>query len=140
MMALAVRQPYASAIVLGVKTVEWRSRAWKYRGSFVVCASKSPRIKLESGIVLPTGVAVGIVDIVDCRPFCRDDLDAAYCIPDEYDDHEIAGYAWVLENPREVEQVPVKGIVAPWPWKGPELMLAPGWHKHKLGISREEFL
>ena len=42
------------------------------------------------------------------------------------------GFAWELANPREVVPVPVKGIVAPWPWRGPELTLCPGWHDRNV--------
>ncbi|MFR5647013.1 MAG: hypothetical protein ACLUDQ_11485 [Bilophila wadsworthia] len=42
------------------------------------------------------------------------------------------GFAWELANPREVVPVPVKGIVAPWSWRGPELTLYPGWHDRNV--------
>lgn len=130
MYALSVRQPFASQIVTGLKTIEWRSKPFKYRGPLVICASKTQNYVLANGNKLPVGVALGIVDVVDCRWFTDDDLEAACC-----QDHwgPVDGFAWVLENPREVKPIPVKGIVAPWPWKGPELKLMPGWHeKHVL--------
>lgn len=129
LMALSVKQPHASRIVTGVKTIEWRSRAFHYRGPLVICASKSPRVKTKSGLYLPTGAAIGIVDVVDCRPMTKQDLAAACCLDYlEYIYGPPTGFAWILENPRQVEPVPVKGIVAPWPWKGPELIEAPGYH------------
>ena len=42
MYALSVRQPYASLIAVGEKTMEWRSRVWHYRGPVVICASVVP--------------------------------------------------------------------------------------------------
>jgi hypothetical protein len=126
MYALSVKQPFASLIAVGDKTIEWRTRVWNYRGPVVICASKNPRIRLDDGkTYLPVGAAICIVDMVDCRTMTRDDLYAACC-----EDYEgpVDGFAWILENPREVEPAPVKGIVAPWPWKGPELVLSPGWH------------
>jgi len=135
--ALSVKQPFASLIAVGEKTVEWRSRVWNYRGPVVICASKSPKWRTHgkepgSKAYLPTGAAICIVDMVDCRPMKRKDL-AAACLEDE--GSAVDGYAWILENPREVEPVPVKGIVAPWPWKGPELILAPGWHDERYGME-----
>ena len=73
--------------------------------------------------------ALGIVDVVGCRPMTREDLVAACC--EDYED-EMYGFAWELANPREVVPVPVKGIVAPWPWRGPELTLCPGWHDRNV--------
>ena len=90
---------------------------------------KSAIIELDNGKRLPVGVALGIVDVVGCRPMTRKDLVAACC--EDYED-EMYGFAWELANPREVVPVPVKGIVAPWPWRGPELTLCPGWHDRKV--------
>ena len=131
MYALSVQQPFASSIAVGDKTIEWRKRVWNYRGPVVICASKNPRYKLDNGRYLPAGAAVCIVDMVDCRLMKKKDLYAACC-----EDYKgpVDGYAWVIENPREVEPVPVKGIVAPWPWQGPELVFAAGWHK-RMGFT-----
>lgn len=131
MYALSVKQPFASLIAVGEKTVEWRSRVWNYRGPVVICASKSPKWRTHgkepgSKAYLPTGAAICIVDMVDCRPITRKDLYAACC---EDFRGKPDGYAFVLENPREVEPVEVKGQLRPWVWEGPELVLAPGWHK-----------
>jgi hypothetical protein len=52
MYALSVKQPFASLMVSGVKTIEWRSRPFKYRGPLVICASKSPRIKIKPDLYL----------------------------------------------------------------------------------------
>ena len=89
---------------------------------------------------LPLAAAVGIVDMVDCRPITRKDMYAAYCCEKEDGsdfDGEIDGYAWMLENPREIEPIAVKGQLRPWLWKGPELVLAPGWHKARFAWDEE---
>ena len=119
MKALSVRQPFASQIVIGEKTIEWRSKPFNWRGPLVICASKSAIIELDNGKRLPVGVALGIVDVVGCRPMTRRIT-------------RTRGFAWELVSPREVVPVPVKGIVAPWPWRGPELTLCPGWHDRNV--------
>jgi hypothetical protein len=136
MYALSVKQPHASRIAIGQKTIEWRSRPFKYRGPLVICASKSPKIKIDSGHFLPAAAAIAIVDVVDCRPISKADLQAA-CALDylEYIFGPPEGWAWILANPREVAPTPVKGIVAPWPWKGPELIECPGWHEQHIGFT-----
>jgi hypothetical protein len=140
--ALSVRQPFASLIAVGEKTIEWRSWLWTYRGPVVICASNSPKWRTQgkapgSKAYLPTGAAVCIVDMVDCRPLMRGDLYAA-CVCDKKDgsdfDGDVDGYAFMLENPREVEPVEVKGQLRPWLWQGPELVFAPGWHDSKFEI------
>ena len=70
---------------------------------------KSAIIELDNGKRLPVGVALGIVDVVGCRPMTRKVLVAACC--EDYED-EMYGFAWELVSPREVVPVPVKGIVA----------------------------
>ena len=126
--ALSVRQPYASQIVCGEKTIEWRSKPLNYRGPLVICAAKTAIVTMTNGIDLPVGVALGFVDVIKCRPMRRADLEAAQVT--EWTG-PVTGFAWELADPREVEPVPVKGIVAPWPWaqrSGPDLTLCPGWH------------
>ena len=56
-----------------------------------------------NGKRLPVGVALGIVDVVGCRPMTREDLVAVCC--EDYDD-EMYGFAWELVSPREVVPVP----------------------------------
>lgn len=95
------------------KDIEWRSKPFNWRGPLVICASKSAIIELDNGKRLPVGVALGIVDVVGCRPMTRKDFVAA--CSEDYED-EMYGFAWELVSPREVVPVPVKGIVAPRPF------------------------
>jgi hypothetical protein len=85
MKALSVKQPWASLIATGRKTVELRSWSTTHRGPLLICASRSPAYD-----DLPTGAALAIVEVVDCRPATLDDAGAACAVPP-------AGYfAWVL--------------------------------------------
>lgn len=68
MKALSVRQPFASQIVIGEKTIEWRSKPFNWRGPLVICASKSAIIELDNGKRLPVGVALGIVECSGMPP------------------------------------------------------------------------
>lgn len=47
MKALTIRQPWASLIAAGVKTIETRSWSTKYRGPLAIHAGKSPRSWIE---------------------------------------------------------------------------------------------
>jgi hypothetical protein len=97
MKALSVRQPWASLIAEGAKTIELRRWKTAYRGPLLICASAH---KQGSG---PKGVAIAIVDLVGIRPATIADAGAACCEP--ADDE----FAWVLDNPRFVTPFPVKG-------------------------------
>ena len=122
MRALSFRQPWASLIVSGQKTIEWRSWTTKFRGDLLVCSTvrgdaryywylesiKDKAEKEEAKRKMPLGFAVGIVTIASVRTFLSSDRNAAWWadgekLPDS------PGFAWVLKNPREIEPFPVKG-------------------------------
>lgn len=63
MKALSVRQPWASAIAAGTKTIEYRRWQTAYRGPLLIVSSKRPAID-----GLPGGVALAVVQLVDCQP------------------------------------------------------------------------
>lgn len=145
MKCLSIRQPFASLFFdhplsphdigpdLIWKKIELRSKPTKYRGPLLICAAlqwhtghvltaKSGRqIINESArsfkeLPFPLGVAIGVVDLVDCRPMTHDDeLDAC---------HEFieGAFAWVTQNPIKIEPFPMKGQLGLWDYKGPELI------------------
>lgn len=104
MRVLSVRQPWASLIASGRKTIELRSWSTAYRGPVLIISGSSPwrgRHEYEMG---PRGVALCVVDLVDVRASTPADASAAGLAPPPgYD------YAWVLGAPRAVRQIPVKG-------------------------------
>lgn len=99
MKALSVRQPWASLIAEGRKTVELRSRRTSYRGPVLICASRHGQ---GDG---PKGMALAVVDLVDCRPVRPTDREAACCLPKPRE------YAWVLSGAHPIVPFPVKGML-----------------------------
>lgn len=101
MKALCVRQPWALAIVDGIKTIEVRSWQTDYRGELLVCASAAPKNEfwrdenMEPPVIrlLPAGCVLGSVNLVDVRPMVKSDEyeGGAYCM------YMPGAYAWVLE-------------------------------------------
>lgn len=102
MRAISIRQPWASLIDQGDKSIEVRSWPTKYRGPLTICASATQDPEQPD---LPVACALCVVDLVDCRPMTEEDADAACC--DFSPDH----YSWVLSNIRQFpEPLPqVKG-------------------------------
>lgn len=91
--AISIRQPYVEMILRGTKVEEYRSHRTLVRGEVYLYAglkagddSEWQRMGMHPGD-LPTGKIVGTVEIKDCR---RDDA------------HDC--YAYVLENPKRLEQ------------------------------------
>ena len=96
MKALSVKQPWANLIASGQKTIETRLWRTDYRGPLLICSSKKP-------MIYPSGAALCIADLIDCRRMLPSDEAAACC--EIYD----GAYAWVLSNIRPIKPFPVKG-------------------------------
>lgn len=89
--ALSVNQPFASAISEAVKTIEIRPWSTEYRGDLLICSTKR-KFKVDDEY-LPSGKALCIVNLVDCRPFVESDAEQALVEnPDEYK----GMYSWVF--------------------------------------------
>lgn len=118
MKALTVRQPYATWIVKGIKTVEVRSRAIAHRGPLAIHAATTPAPGFEwepgSELEFPRGVVIGTVKLVECRPLAMCDVDGAI-LPADWKAWECEGlFAWVLEAPELVNPFPAKGKLNLW--------------------------
>lgn len=106
MKALSVKQPWASLIAVGLKSVELRSWRTHYRGPLVVVASAGvdraalARLGGRNG---PRGVTVAIVDLVDVRPAVIADVDDALSVPRR------GAFAWCLTRPRLLVATAVRG-------------------------------
>lgn len=98
MKALTIKNPSATYIILGDKTIEIRKHPTDYRGPLLIVSSARPHVGL-------TGHALGTVNLVDCREYRPEDAEAAKCgyCPEHY--------AWVLERPEAITPFPVKGRV-----------------------------
>lgn len=102
MRALSVREPWATLIAQGKKTVELRSRRTRAIGERITICSTATR----SG----PGVTMCEATIAACRPATDADA-AASCV-----EHVPAGWwAWKLEDVRPVEHRPVRGALGFWP-------------------------
>jgi ASCH domain-containing protein len=114
MKCLSLRQPYASLIVSGIKTIETRTWKTNYRGKILIHAALKPielpkqfqaRVKeINPEVLSATGKIIGSVDVIDCRPLLAKDKKAA--LVDEIENK----YAWLLENPEVFKEfIPLKG-------------------------------
>ena len=96
MKAISIKEPFASMILSGEKTIETRTWKVNYRGDIVICVSKKPVSPIS-------GFAVCIVNLIDCRPMVpNDEKKACYEIYS-------GAWSWILTNIRRIKQFPVKG-------------------------------
>ena len=104
MKGLTVRQPWASLIAMGYKTIEARTWTTDYRGPLLIISSKTGLAEFE-GFKLPRGYALATCNLVDVHRFTEDDLEPAYMEKMPSKPH----YAWVLEDITELEPVTMTG-------------------------------
>ena len=96
MKALSIKEPWASLISNGHKTIETRTWKTTYRGKLLLCASRKPKSSLS-------GMAFAIADLVDIRLMTKEDQKKACC--KIYD----RAHSWFLENVTPIKPFPVKG-------------------------------
>lgn len=92
MRALSMKEPWATLLLQGKKTIETRKWTTNYRGQLLFCASQSPRSPIA-------GFAFATAMLEDIRPMTKED-EAAACCP-VYD----RAYSWIL---RDIAPLPVK--------------------------------
>lgn len=123
MKVISIREPYASLIKLGIKTIETRSWKTNYRGEIYIhaCVTKS-KIKDEIKHLVPSELTYGYIlckaNLKDC--IYMDEQYIASVKDDNYNNYlcghyEVGRYAWVLDN-IEVLAHPifVKGQLGIW--------------------------
>ena len=114
MKAICVRQPWASLIAAGVKTVEVRSWNAHYRGPLVIVASGTRAVSEDGRAAearygldddaLPRGAALCVVQMQDSRPMRPDDAEAACC------PFDAEAFAWVEAEVRAFPKpIPMPG-------------------------------
>lgn len=117
MKAISIKDPWATLIARGIKTVELRSWTTWYRGPLLICASARPdrsavkRCDLERDDLIAPGHAIAVVTLQDIRAAGPDDARRA-CVPRGVQE---GLYAWDLSRPRLIEPTPVRGQLGLYP-------------------------
>ena len=107
MKAISLKQPWASFVAMGQKTIETRTWRTNYRGDLLIVSSKQidrnyPNHNFLS-LGLRFGQALAVVKLVDCRPMMKEDEEKAMCPCSP------GRYAWILKNIRKIQPFPIKG-------------------------------
>ena len=96
MKAISIKEPWASMIREGRKTIETRTWKTNYRGKILLCASQKPKSDIS-------GTAFATAELTDIRPMTKADEKDACC--EVYD----RAHSWFLENVTPIRPFPVKG-------------------------------
>lgn len=131
MKAISLLQPWASLVVMGVKTIETRSWGTKYRGPILIHASKGkagnifaeePAFKkyIKDFKRLPFGAIIGHATIKDVirieNLYLPDELINKLTMEEKaFGDYSEGRYAWLLEEHYEFEiPIPARGTLSIW--------------------------
>lgn len=108
MKAIVIHQPWAWAILAGIKRYENRTWRTTHRGALAIVAGRSrASLGLEGDLLpglpgvadLPFGAIVGVVEVVDVWP-------VALCGKDPF---ATGPWCWVLERAEAVGPIPWRG-------------------------------
>lgn len=116
-----MKQPWADALMAGLKTIETRTWGTRYRGWVLITTSLQPdgsailamhqalgEVKPFAGARL-LGHAIGLVRIDDCRPMVKADERAAMCPCSP------GRMAWIIGETRPLAQpVKIRGHLGLW--------------------------
>ncbi len=113
MKAISLRQPWATLVADGVKSIETRTWPTNYRGPLLIVSSRVrkplgvPPMASDDALAKvagdPLGNALAIVELVDCRPMVAEDATNACC------ELYPRAWAWILTKARRITPFPVKG-------------------------------
>lgn len=130
--AITIRQPWAGAVVLGIKPTENRTWRTHYRGRILIHAgaqqatifSRGPLASPSHQAVAalagnewtrPAGAIIGSVELVDCHPdggCCRPWGESAFTDSDGARRQQV--WHWVFEDARHFAPVPCRGRQGLW--------------------------
>ena len=116
MKVLSIKQPYAELVVSGRKKIELRKWNTKYRGEFLIHASKIPDKRAMKKFVfrnLPLGAIIGKAKLVDIKKYKNNkELKA------DKDMHLVSEnfgyYGFTLNNTKRINPIPCKGQLGFW--------------------------
>lgn len=135
MKAISLLQPWASLVVMGLKTIETRSWATSHRGTMLIHASRGKagsifgeqvafRQHIPDFAAMPFGAIIGSVTLTAVVPITETGLPghsmAALTMEEKaFGDYTVGRFAWLLADAVLFEQpIPARGMLNVWDFKG----------------------
>jgi len=116
MKALSLKQPFAELILQGRKTIELRKWNTKFRGEFLIHASKKPDEKAmkEFGFGnLPCGFIVGKATLTDVKKY-ENKKEHKKDKELHLDSDAWGKFGFILKNVKRINPIPAKGKLNFW--------------------------
>ncbi|MGV8151345.1 MAG: ASCH domain-containing protein [Candidatus Woesearchaeota archaeon] len=116
MKVLSLKQPFAELVVSGRKKIELRKWNTKFRGEFLVHASKipHPNAMKEFGFSeLPTGCIVGKATLIDVKHYAND-IERKKNVKLHLATGDWGTYGFVLKDASRIKPIRVNGKLNFW--------------------------
>ena len=116
MKALSLKQPWAELILQGKKKIEIRKWNTKFRGRFLIHASKNPdeiAMKKFGFNDLSCGFIVGEAELIDVKEYKGEnefERDKNLHLADD----SWGNYGFILKNVKRIKPIPAKGNLGFW--------------------------
>jgi predicted transcriptional regulator len=116
MKALSLKQPFAELILQGRKKIELRKWNTKFRGEFLIHASKIPdkQAMVKFGFKdLPIGCIVGKANLADVKKYENErehKKDSKLHLASKY----WGNYGFILKDVKRIKEIPYKGMLGFW--------------------------
>ena len=120
MRAISLWQPWATAIAVGVKTIETRHWKTNYRGPIAIHAAKRwtrderefAEVEFTNGRLpkrIPLGAIVAVAVLSECKATWELDSEIS-AVERIYGNYSLGRFGWILTN--------IRALPEPVPWKG----------------------
>jgi predicted transcriptional regulator len=116
MKVLSLKQPFAELVVSGKKTIEIRKWNTKFRGEFLIHASKNADKQFMKKLGydnLPSGVIVGKAKLVNVKKYLNQ-KDFKKDQNKHLATRDYGNYGFILENVKRIKEIPAKGKLGFW--------------------------
>ena len=116
MKALSLKQPFAELILQGKKKIELRKWNTKFRGKFLIHASKIPDKKSMQKFnfnELPLGFIVGEAELFEVKKY-DSDKELSQDKNLHLADSSWGKYGFLLKNAKRITPIPAKGKLNFW--------------------------
>jgi len=117
MKVLSLKQPFAELILQKRKKIELRKWDTKFRGEFLIHASKKPDEKSMKKFGfenLPCGFIVGKAELISVKNYRENKKEFETDKNLHLADESWGGFGFVLKNPRRLKPIPAKGKLGFW--------------------------
>jgi len=117
MKTLSLKQPWAELILQGKKKIEVRKWNTKFRGEFLIHASKIPD---EKGMKkfgfkkLPCGFIIGKAKLIRVKDYKNNENEFVNDKNLHLADSSWGKFGFVLEDPKRIKPIPAKGNLGCW--------------------------